>query len=410
MRIILLLFTIIISLQLTGCGTTEPPPQKEKPPGYQEDIPWASLADSPWPISYHDPQSTGRSKSGGPILGDNLWEFGNGNQFFAGITVGPDSTIYTIADDTNGVFLFAITPKGKLIFKNLLLNSYLKHRTAAIIRKDGSILCYDGVSTLFAFNSDGSLRWKYESGFFTRDKSFNIDKNGYIYFMAEPNKLVAITSSGELSWEFEDERISGFFSKKISFSPDGKTIYIPGNNVAVAALDMEIKRIKWAFNGLLASASILVDSEGNIYFEKLKEPDYLKSNFISVKPNGELRWEYKNSIEPPADSSPTIDKNGNIYFGVDTLYSVNYDGKLRWKIGLDGRCDAPIVSDNLGNIYVITTSIDPDFTLIYKISERGSVIWTHQYNSMFETVGSPAIGFDNIMLIPIANGKILCIR
>ncbi|MBZ0198354.1 MAG: hypothetical protein K8H86_00685 [Ignavibacteriaceae bacterium] len=46
----LFLITIILLLLLVfvGCKKNSPTePQPTKPPGYQEDIPWASLADSP---------------------------------------------------------------------------------------------------------------------------------------------------------------------------------------------------------------------------------------------------------------------------------------------------------------------------------------------------------------------------
>ena len=36
------------------------PSESPKPPGYQEDIPWPSLADSPWPMFYGNPQNNGR--------------------------------------------------------------------------------------------------------------------------------------------------------------------------------------------------------------------------------------------------------------------------------------------------------------------------------------------------------------
>ena len=59
--IIILLIFISCRKDTTGIETEEP-----LPPGYQQDIPWPSLADSPWPINHGDPQSTGRSKYPGP--------------------------------------------------------------------------------------------------------------------------------------------------------------------------------------------------------------------------------------------------------------------------------------------------------------------------------------------------------
>ena len=61
--ILLILFANLLLLTACEDEVIQSPP---KPPGYQEDIPWPSLADSPWPMNHHDPQSSGRSKFIGP--------------------------------------------------------------------------------------------------------------------------------------------------------------------------------------------------------------------------------------------------------------------------------------------------------------------------------------------------------
>ncbi|MDP2364134.1 MAG: hypothetical protein Q8M94_10235, partial [Ignavibacteria bacterium] len=70
--ILLILCTNIILFTACKDEITQPPP---KPPGYQEDIPWPSLADSPWPMYQHDPQNTGRSKYKGPQSGVTTWDY-----------------------------------------------------------------------------------------------------------------------------------------------------------------------------------------------------------------------------------------------------------------------------------------------------------------------------------------------
>jgi len=46
-KVLLYFFIIPIILILSSCETTEPTPHVN-PPGYQEQIKWPSLADSPW--------------------------------------------------------------------------------------------------------------------------------------------------------------------------------------------------------------------------------------------------------------------------------------------------------------------------------------------------------------------------
>ena len=92
---------ILCTLYLFSCDTTEPPPKEEKPPGYQEDIPWPSLADSPWPMFRANPQNTGRSKGIGPTLGIIEWSVDTLN-ISTGVAIGPDFTLYFISGDPLG--------------------------------------------------------------------------------------------------------------------------------------------------------------------------------------------------------------------------------------------------------------------------------------------------------------------
>ena len=245
-----------------SCDTTEPPPKEEKPPGYQEDIPWPSLANSPWPMAHHDPQSTGRSKYSGPIIGEKIWEFEDDNK---------------------------------------------------------------------PFNSGISI-------------------------------------------------------------------------------DIENQMVKWTFgNKTSIGKSIVVDSQGNLYFEKPSD-ELSKIVLISLNPDGTLRWELNQKHNDLGrDNTPALDKYGNIYFATDTLYSVDYNGNIRWKIGLEGICDAPILCDESGTIFV------PTFTwtrtvYLYSVNENGSINWVHEEKNAFWLRGSAAIGFNQTLYLPIIHHKIIAIK
>ena len=69
--ILLLSAALLISCEeSTGPDNSKDP----KPPGYQEEIPWPSLADSPWPMYHHDPQNTGRTNYSGPFSISSITE------------------------------------------------------------------------------------------------------------------------------------------------------------------------------------------------------------------------------------------------------------------------------------------------------------------------------------------------
>jgi outer membrane protein assembly factor BamB len=145
---------LLIALLFHACYSTEPdngePP---KPPGYQEDIPWPSLADSPWPMNRGNPQCTGRSKYPGPALGILNWNFSE-VRLRASIVIGEDSTIYFNTNEG----LFAVTPKGNLKWKVDFENTDYDATSTPLIGDDGTIYTIYFKRTLYAINPDGSLK------------------------------------------------------------------------------------------------------------------------------------------------------------------------------------------------------------------------------------------------------------
>ena len=103
----LFLWLVFLGLISFSCDITDSPPPEVKPPGYQENILWPSLSDSPWPMVHHDPQSTGRSNLGRPITGSIKWEYTDQYEVNTGVAISSDSIIYTVAGgllalDNNG--------------------------------------------------------------------------------------------------------------------------------------------------------------------------------------------------------------------------------------------------------------------------------------------------------------------
>src|SRR3990170_325545 len=99
-KLITIIGALMIALTLVNfqCNENivEPPPGN--PPGYQEDIPWPSLADSPWPMYRGDPQNTGRSKFIQTISGVIDFEM-DSIKLRTGFAVDEDNTIYFVAED-----------------------------------------------------------------------------------------------------------------------------------------------------------------------------------------------------------------------------------------------------------------------------------------------------------------------
>ncbi|MBU2445118.1 MAG: PQQ-binding-like beta-propeller repeat protein, partial [Bacteroidetes bacterium] len=335
-------FLILINLSCKDKGVD---PQDNYPPGYQHDIPWPSLADSPWPINHGDPQSTGRSKFIGPRLGI-LDKIVATPELQTGIVIGPDSTIYFTSSDFNSAVagLYAYYPDGRLKWKFNTMHCW----ATPIVVKDGTIYFRDAFK-VYAVNPDGALKWVYDIGGTggAAVRSLTIGKDGTIYFLNFNFNLNALNPDGTKKWSLNDTRFPANFLNDLVFSPDGKTIYTAGYSDAVVAVDVIEKKIKWTFGKTVATFAPIVDCNGNLYFNA--KTDNGEIYFYSLREDGTVRWEFlTNSL---IDYGATIDKNGNIYFAKDNLFSLDYNGSLRWKLPLGDEIDCSLICDAEGTIY-----------------------------------------------------------
>jgi hypothetical protein len=327
---------------------TDPPPSK--PPGYQEEIFWPSLADSPWPINHGDPQSTGRSKYVGPKKGV-LAKIVETNELQSGIVVGEDSTIYCTSYHgtpyVDGLDAFHLdgTLKWKFLAQRCM--------TTPIVSRDGTIYFIDA-GKLFAINPDGTKKWDYQINDSFPSRALTIGADGTLYFLSGGVNLVnlnAVNPDGTYKWSLLDSRLYPGVRIDLVFSNDAKTIYTIGRDAAIIAIDIESQTVKWYFEkDPVTLIAPIVDSDGNVYTNAYSKPGQV--SFYSLKDDGAIRWEYQTNQDFIINYDWTIDKNGNVYFASDTLYSLDYSGKLRWKSSLGAVTDCGLVCDSEGNIFV----------------------------------------------------------
>jgi hypothetical protein len=395
MRLSKLAAYLIIILLIQTCYSTEPdngdPPP---PPGYQEDIPWPSLADSPWPMNRGNPQGTGRSKFPGPRNGNVVWEY-EAFEVETGISLDENNTSYFVplsdgihAVNEDGNREWFVEFKGEASLMTPILSS------------DGSI--YAGMGNiLYSTTKEGMVKWEYKT-----DDNFegmvNLGIDGTIYIVDRSKNLYSISPEGDLLWRISDERFN-YFSNGIVFSPDGSTLYIPGSSVSLIAFDVNNKLVKWTFGTIVMFRSPLVDSQGNIYLLPGDSEEPGTTTLYSLTDQGVIRWSYNFSYQNYSlGSLPTIDKLGNIYYGVnDTLFSLNYSGLLNWKVELIGKAACPLVCDDESNIYVGTDGQGSErFTAaITKINSNGELLWRIVLDG-FGVAASPSIGNNSRLYLP----------
>ena len=392
-----LINTVILLLLLlsSGCKKNSPTePQPTKPPGYQEDIPWPSLADSPWPMANHDPQATGRSQYIGPKNGNLDWIYQDFSQVQCGITLDKNQNLY-FGNGFSDKGLYSLDMNGNLIWKATF--GSIKIFTTPIITSNNNIITSDGGFYIYAFNLVGETLWRKELKIGTfLQKNLILDREGNLLLIGS-NELCSISEVGIINWTYFDERFYQVRPIQLSFSPDGNTLYIPGNKQSLLSFSISTQKVQWTFGDEYSVAS-MVDSQGNIYVQT-------NSGLYSLTSSGDERWHFYAESDI-GDSAPTITKSGNIYFATDTLFSLTYHGELRWKKPLGARCDAPLVCDFEENVFVEAVNENINF---FSFSINGDQIWNTTTEGTF-VYGSPAISENGSIIFPVYNNKIINIK
>ena len=317
---------------ITGCakksdGVTSPsvPPKDTvqyiiKP---QHDIPWPSLASTPWPKARHDAQCTGRSSYIGPRLGRvkanvhlNSW----GGEDPA---VGPDSVFYVVSDSS----LFAVTFNGTILWKSPLEGN--GNTNAPLIGSNGIV--YVGSKKMISgFTYDGSLVWQTNLDGEVYLKSCGIGLDGTIYLCTSNGSLYAIGQSGNIVWQHESPGGIPLFDEvsTISFSPDGSRFYFGGNTAqqSLYVLNTSGAVLRTDSLGGRQYGAISVDNDGNVF-------TFFGDDLVSISDSGKVRWKISGV---GANWNVTIDPNGNVaYLTYGNLISVDNNGQERWRVSVN---------------------------------------------------------------------------
>ncbi|MCO6472896.1 MAG: PQQ-binding-like beta-propeller repeat protein [Melioribacteraceae bacterium] len=378
------LFSFIIS-----CDSTDPKPP-EKPPGYQEDIYWPSLADSPWPIYRGDPQNTSRS-SYGPITGNLTWEI-DSITVWSGITIDSENNIYFVGQSG----LYSYDEVGNLRWLLNFSPGTAGDNPTPLLLKEGVIITASRQEIVGA-DLDGNLLWTIPITF-CWSNSFTVSKSGSIYcnvFRNSGSSLLEITAEGNIIWELTPSIFTDFLENLV-FSPDSKTIYGSSyNQEDLIAFDIESKSIKWKYPAQSRYAPS-VDNSGNLYFQSYDENFNM---FVTVlNEDGELLWEQNVGKDEFNIHyyGVCIDYFGNIYSGyIDEEYptgaviSFKQDGSVNWIVsafGLRGR----ITSDRNGNIYISRYSGFDEVTL-ESFSKEGENNWELSFTYTSASFPAPLV-------------------
>lgn len=245
-----------------------------------------------------------------------------------------------------------------------------------------------------------------------------------------------------------DEKIYIGTSTKLRLDGDHKEALdtLPDNYFYKMDLDLNVIW-SYPFGKAMVVGAAVLDSQKNIYFltetfelntgsfdENVgdgKTLIYLTTlKFVSLTNDGVLRWEKTIGEDEPWDHSmfnPAISADDKIYFGHERLYRYDSSGALEWEFPgktqkLLGFNSSPII-DKAGNVYFVSpepVSLDSEYGTetirAYKFNPGGDIVWSSvlgneprlgegptevggqrassDYQKITSTVSIPAFGLD----------------
>jgi PQQ-like domain len=379
----------------------------------QVDIPWPTLMDSPWPMTKHDPQGTGRSSFTGPKTPNVFWTRDMEYGVLSGPVLDHDNNLYFGTNtylgfsDTSNYF-YSVSSKGELNWEFRTFEAYA-NTSGLLISADSTIYFNATKYKMYALDVNKNLRWIHQSDSFIYQDLMNIDLQGNVYFVTNDGNLNSIDGTGNINWIKSYD--SGFWTASPVLSPDGLSIYISGKDSNLYALDLD-GTLQWKFSCGKASAVPMVNNSGNIYVISTLD----STGLHSIYPNGTLRWSYNftkwDFVNGPLWLSPTMDSNGNIYFPAPVyqqskMVSVDYNGHFRWEYFFEHQDEeiwVPLICDADGTVYFGSTW----GYYYYAISSVGELLWKLPLDG-YQVDNSGAIGSDGTFVYRYAS-RITCYR
>ena len=387
----------------------------------------AQLADSPWPMVYHDARHTSRSQyDTSSNTGTVKWKFplpysccgyygGYGPLLGpASPAIGADGTIYAGAADSN---FYAINPNGTEKWAFPATNSAFPGDpygtfSPAAIAADGT--AYFGASTLdqiyfslYALNPDGTQKWNLVPPYGVNEGPA-IVSDGTIWAATSGESALQLSPDGTIVWA------------PSTLAGDASAPAIGGDGTAYVRSMLGLRAFPssgpvWdLFTGesflegpLIAPA---VAADGTIYVGVEYSGSYPGLN--AINPDGSQKWNFTDGDNFGVLSTPAVGADGTIYVGggdlfgsSGNLYAVDSTGTLKWSFptGAYGLGDYSISIGSDGTIYAAPTNGN-----LYAINSDGTQKWvftagTHSFLS------ASAIGVDGTIYVSASDGYLYAI-
>ena len=309
--------------------------------------------------------STSDTVSGGDFmltLSDALWARPAVAEITGSPAVGSDGTIYFGSLDKA---IYAVNTVGTIKWRYETVGT-VDGATPAI-GSDGTVYVGSSDGVVYALNgSTGAKKWQMTANS-AISSSAAIGRDGTIY-VHDDTALFALSPDSTIKWTYPlNTSPSGGTYCSPSIGADG-TIYIGAIGGQFLALtdSSTSATVKWTFTAdgdIYTSPGLGAD--GTIYFATLKGTVY------ALHTDGTVKWSWRTADATAITSSPAVGADGTIYFaGYDhKLHAVNRQGNEVWNylLGNEVRSSSPAIAAD-GTIYIgaydgLLYAINPDGTL-----------------------------------------------
>lgn len=297
--------------------------------------------------------------------------------------IAPDGTVYVANEDK---FLYAFNTDGTLKW-SFRSQSGDRFENVPSVGSDGSIYISDQGGTLYALNPDGTVKWTYASSRLFDMFNTAIANDGTILITSKTNGLMAFNPDGTIRWT----AISGKGITPV-VKADG-SIYVL-SDTALSSFDLATGGLVWEFkptnsiNTVVPTTNVAIGSDGTLFFSDSAGVVY------AINTSGIEKWRYNIGSSPR--QPPIIGANDTIYIVMSssnnpTLFSLTKDGALNWSYEGGFSTSMPVIGKT-GLIYMGTNPITA-------LNVDGTVNW--EVTTFRPQAGNPVIGNNGTLYFPL---------
>ncbi len=324
---------------------------------------------------------------------DSEWEaFGSGG--IDTVAIAPNGTLHTTAGQG---YLYAFNPDGTRKWRYTMIG--FSTYSAPAVGADGVVYVGDDANVFYAINPDGTAKWRLSAPGIIQS-SPAIAADGTIYIRPEGTRLFALNPNGSTKWSAVVSTSTTSSSASSPIIGSDGTIYCASASSKIVAVNPSDGSIKWTFTTNFINASPAVGPDGTVYVGVYSPTRRL----YALNPaDGTVKWEY--IAGDTINSSPAVGPDGAIYFGcVDkNLYALNSDGTLRWTYLTGGAINysSPIIASD-GAVYIGSSD-----GKVYCVEPEGTL--RRSYATSARVSGSPILN-NGRLYIPSEDNRLYAVE